>query len=42
MSKKKRYNVCMDEEIHDKGVKKAKKSGRSFSNWIEQLILKSK
>jgi len=42
MSKKKRYNISMSEEIHDKGVKKAEKAGRSFSNWIEQLILKSK
>lgn len=42
MSKKKRYNVCMDEEIHDKGVKKAKKSGRSFSNYLEILIEQDK
>jgi len=40
--KKERTSITLSKEAKEKGEKKAKKSGRSFSNWIEQLILKSK
>jgi len=37
---KKRYNINISEDAHDKGVKKAKEDDRSFSSYIEQLIKK--
>jgi predicted CopG family antitoxin len=37
---KKRYNITLDPDIHDKGVKQAIKERRSFSDYIEGLIIK--
>jgi len=39
---KKRRSITISQEANDKAEKKAEKEGRNFSNWIEQLILKSK
>lgn len=39
---KNRYNICIDEETHLKGVKDAEKIGLSFSTYIAYLILKEK
>jgi hypothetical protein len=37
---KQRYNITLDPDIHDKGVKLAEKKRRKFSTWIEDLIVK--
>jgi len=37
---KKRYNLNISEEVHQKGVKRAKEDDRSFSSYVEQLIKK--
>jgi hypothetical protein len=37
-----RRSITISQKAHDKAEKKAEKEGRNFSNWIEQLILKSK
>ena len=39
---KKRRSITISQEANTKAEKKAKKEGRNFSNWKEQLILKSK
>ena len=35
---KKRYNISIDSEIHDNGVKVAGKQRDTFSKWLENLI----
>lgn len=40
--KKEKISISISKEADDKAIKKAEKEGRSKSNWIERLILKSK
>lgn len=39
MGKKKPYGISLDSEIKKIGQKQAKKNRRSFTAWIEDLIL---
>ncbi len=38
MSNKKQRAVYLDDESYDKAVEEAKKQGRSFNSYVEQLI----
>lgn len=39
MRMKKRVNVSLDEQIHERGVALAKEVGTDFSGWITQQIV---
>ena len=39
-TKKNRYNLTINPDVRKQGASKAAKEGRSFSNYVEQLIIK--